>query len=1183
MPDREFVHLHLHTDYSLLDGAIQVKPLAQRLNEFEMPACAITDHGNMFGAMNFYQTMKSQGIKPIIGCEVYFTRGSRHDRAASKIPGEKTNHHLILLVKNLQGYKNLVKLTSKAYTEGFYYKPRIDRELLAKHSEGLIALSACMSGVPAALLAQERFDEAAASVHEFGEIMGRGNYFLEIQDHDLDIQKRIRDSLLKLSKTTQVPLVATNDAHYLDPADARAHDILLCIGSGKTVDDANRLRYGSQNFYVRSAEEMWRLFGADVPDALRRTVEIAERCQIALPEGVNHLPVYPIPDRDKDLSEDEFFEKVVREGYERRRAQIWDELLAKGELKHTLGEYQERVSREISVIKQMGFASYFLIVWDIVRYAKEHNIPVGPGRGSAAGSLIAYCLEITDVDPLQYDLLFERFLNPERVSMPDIDIDFCVRGRDEIIRHVAELYGRESVCQIITFGTMASRAAIKDVGRALNMPYTDVERIAKLIPPPVRGRNVSISQALEQVPELREQFEGNPQVKDLIDLAKRLEGCARHASVHAAGVVISPQPLDDLIPIAVSSRSDEVTTQYAMSDLEKTGVLKMDFLALTALTVISDCLKSIKQHLNAEIDWSRVSFEDRLALQLFAEGHTEAIFQFESTGMQEICRRLKPKCLEDLAALNALYRPGPIDGGMIDDFIERHHGKKTVRYIVPEMKEILNNTYGIIVYQEQIMQLAQRLAGYSLGEADLMRRAMGKKKREEMARHAEKFVKGATERGIKQEKAEQIFNLMAQFADYGFNRSHSVAYAFLAFQTAYLKAHYPEHFYAAVLSHECEDAAKIFKYYSELRQQSIVLLPPDINHSDANFTPGDRSIRYGLAAVKGLGQASVQAILKAREAGKFRSIYDFAERVDQRAASRKVMECLIAAGAFDSLKPSGCETRAWRADLTGAIEIALSHSSRVHRERQSGQNALFGASSDVSEEPSIPAGEPWTHSAMLASEKSVLGFYISGHPLEKFSDVLHELNCCKISSLGELGSCLNALLGGVVTDLQVRLTKKNDQFALMRLEDESGGVKCVVWPDVYKKAHKLLKSDFAVLVTGKIEVTDEGTITLIANEIEPLEEVKQRRAKTMIVRLPSEAQCSVALMEDVFRVLNDHRGNAEVLFDVRLSDGVVVRARLHDNLRVNGNSKMEADLQRVGCDIEWLGLRAIADFKPTVH
>src|SRR5678816_63507 len=680
MPDRQFVHLHLHTDYSLLDGAIQIKPLSSLVAEMGMQACAMTDHGNMYGAISFYNAMKNNGVKPIIGCETYITRGSRKEKAASA-PGEKANFHLILLAQNYEGYQNLVRLTSKAYTEGFYYKPRIDKELLAEHSKGLIALSACMSGVPSAYLAQDKCDEAAKAAIEFEEILGKGNYFLEIQEHGLDAQKRIRKSLVDLSKRTGVPLVATNDAHYLMPDDSRAHDVLLCIGSGKTVNDTNRLRYASPNFYVRSAEEMWRIFGNEIPEVLTRTVEIAERIDLKLPENINHLPQYPIPESDQGLTADQYFEKVVREGFEFRRQKVWEPQLSRGELKQPLSDYQTRLSSEIQMINQMGFAGYFLIVWDFVRYAKQNSIPVGPGRGSAAGSLVAYCLEITDVDPIQYDLIFERFLNPGRVSLPDIDIDFCVRGRGDVINHVADLYGRDSVCQIITFGTLASKAAIKDVGRALEVPYAEVERIAKLIPPPVRGRNVSLDQALEQVPELRREMETNPQVKEILEIARRLEGCARHSSVHAAGVVISPLPLQELIPVAVSGK-EELTTQYVMSDLEKTGMLKMDFLALTALTVINDCLITIKQQLGEEIKWSDLALNDAKALAVFAEGRTEAVFQFESSGMQEICRKLKPKGIEDLAALNALYRPGPLDGGMVDEFIQRHHGKKSVRYPV---------------------------------------------------------------------------------------------------------------------------------------------------------------------------------------------------------------------------------------------------------------------------------------------------------------------------------------------------------------------------------------------------------------------------------------------------------------------------------------------------------------------
>jgi DNA polymerase-3 subunit alpha len=1174
MKEKKFVHLHLHTDYSLLDGAIQIKPLAHRTAELGMSACAMTDHGNMFGAISFYQAMKSQGVKPIIGCEVYIARGSRKDRAGASGAGEKANFHLILLAKNLEGYRNLVRLTSKAYTEGFYYKPRIDRELLAEHSKGLVALSACMSGVPSAMLARDCFEEAASASVEFQEIMGKGNYYLEIQEHGLNAQKRIRKPLVQLAKKTGVPLVATNDAHYLTPDDAVAHDVLLCIGSGKTIKDPNRLRYGSPNFYVRSPEEMWEIFGKEIPETLTRTVEIAEMCDLQLPSGMNYLPNYPIPTSDADLSIDEYFEKVVREGYERRRQQVWERQISRNSLRYPLSDYQERISREITMIKRMGFPGYFLIVWDFIRYAKEHGIPVGPGRGSAAGSLVAYCLNITDVDPLQYDLLFERFLNPERVSMPDIDIDFCVRGRGEVINHVADLYGRDSVCQIITFGTMASKAAIKDVGRVLDIPYAEVERIAKLIPPPVRGRNVSLSQALEQVPELRKAVEDNQQVKILIDLAKRLEGCARHSSVHAAGVVISPTPLLELVPIAVSSK-DELTTQYSMSDLEKTGMLKMDFLALTALTVISDCLLSLKQLLGAEVCWEDVPLDDQKTMGLFAEGRTEAVFQFESSGMQEICRKLKPKGLEDLAALNALYRPGPLDGGMVDDFIERHHGHKAVRYIVPEMKGILSNTYGILVYQEQIMQLAQKLAGYSLGDADLMRRAMGKKKREEMAIHEQKFINGAVQRGIKREKAQQIFSLMAQFADYGFNRSHSVAYAYLAFQTAYLKAHFPEHFYAAVLSNELHDATKVFKYSNELRGQGIQLLSPDVNDSMAGFTPLKGAIRYGLAAIKGIGQSSVNAIIESRANGKFYSFSNFVDCVGQGSLNKRVLESLVCAGAFDSLKTNNQAISQWRACVYGAIDSALARASRAQRNRLRGQHDLFGQSHSTSapELPneSLPNTPVWTNSELLAAEKNAIGFYISGHPLENFLEILAELKSTKISDLSTLLTGTKVFVGGMVTNLQVRTTKTGNRFALMRLEDQTGGVKCVCWPEAFSKCENSLQDNAPVLMIGKVESTDEGTVTIISEEVSRLEDILQRNSKGVIIKVPTN-MTEEGLLETVFGLLDKHRGDCEVMLDMVLKDGVMVRMRPHGALRVRGSLELEGALRSHGCRVEWLNV-----------
>jgi DNA polymerase-3 subunit alpha len=959
--------------------------------------------------------------------------------------------------------------------------------------------------------------------------------------------------------------VATNDAHYLMPDDSRAHDVLLCIGSGKTVNDTNRLRYASPNFYVRSPEEMWRIFGDELPEALTRTVEIASRCDIQLPENMTYLPQYPIPESENGLSADDYFEKVVRQGYERRRQQVWEPQLSRGELKQPLNDYQTRLTTEIQMIKEMGFPGYFLIVWDFVRYARQNSIPVGPGRGSAAGSLVAYCLEITDVDPLQYDLIFERFLNPGRVSLPDIDIDFCVRGRGDVINHVANLYGRDSVCQIITFGTLASRAAIKDVGRALEVPYAEVERIAKFIPPPVRGRNVSIGQALEQVPELKREVEVNPQVREIIEIAQRLEGCARHSSVHAAGVVISPLPLQELIPIAVSGK-EELTTQYVMSDLEKTGMLKMDFLALTALTVINDCLISIKQLLGQAINWPDIALNDPKTMAVFAEGRTEAVFQFESSGMQEICRKLKPKGVEDLAALNALYRPGPLDGGMVDEFIQRHHGKKSVRYIVPEMKDILSNTYGIIVYQEQIMQLAQKLAGYTLSEADLMRRAMGKKKREEMAMHEQKFINGAVERGIKRDKAEKIFSLMAQFSDYGFNRSHSVAYAYLAFQTAYLKAHFPEHFYAAVLSSEAQDAGKVFKYSKELRAQGISLLPPDVNESFSGFTPLSSAIRYGLTAIKGLGQSAVNAITEARLTGPFRSFFDFAERVESATLNKRVFESLVSAGAFDSLKDVRAVSE-WRGGLFNSIDLALSRAQRARRERELGQNGLFGSAPEetsfANELP--PNAKGWTQVELLAAEKAALGFYITGHPLERYLEILEKMNTTKSSELLNLNSGSRVSSAGIVADFQLRTTKKGDKFALLRLEDELGGTKCVLWPEVYRKHGQSLQNETAVIISGRLELSEDSPPTIIVDQVQTMEAVS-RTSEFVVLRAPSQPDYA-ELFDSILNILSAHPGDCDVAIEAIVEDQTLVRIKTNPALRVKRSAELDQALTRLGCQL----------------
>jgi DNA polymerase-3 subunit alpha len=1179
MPNQDFAHLHLHTDYSLLDGAIQIKPLAERVKELGMKACAMTDHGNMYGAVSFYKEMKAHDVKPIIGCEVYLAPGHRSDKTEAR-RGEKPYNHMILLAKDREGYHNLVRLTSKAFREGFYRKPRIDRELLSKFGGGLVGLSACLSGVPQAHLKNGKFDDAEKAANEFQEILGKGNYFLEIQDHQLEDQIRINKDLIELSKKTGIPLVATNDAHYLFREDFEAHDVMLCIGTGKTVGDANRMRFGGPQWYVRSPEEMAQIF-SHIPDAVTRTTEVAEMCNLKLPLGENQLPVFPIPPAEGDITVDEYFEKVVRLGYEKRRETVWDKMLSDGRLKYGLAEYQERVSREIAMIKQMGFPSYFLIVWDFIKFAKDRNIPVGPGRGSAAGSLIAYCLEITDVDPLQYDLLFERFLNPERVSMPDIDIDFCVNGRGEVINHVTQLYGRDSVCQIITFGTMASKAAIKDVGRALDMPYADVEKIAKLIPPPIRGRNVSISQAMEMVPELKQAFDSEPQVRKVIDIAKRLEGCARHSSVHAAGVVISPKPLEELIPVAVNNKQ-EFTTQFEMSDLEKTGMLKMDFLGLTTLTIIDQCRRTIKEMHGRDINWSEIPLDDAKTYALFAEGHTEAIFQFESTGMQEICRKLRPKSIEDLSALNALYRPGPLDGGMVDDFIDRYHGRKPIEYATPEMEEILKNTYGILVYQEQIMQLAQRLGGYSLGEADLMRRAMGKKKREEMAVHEEKFIAGCVRNKIQKKKAREIFRLMAQFADYGFNRSHSVAYAHVAYQTAYLKAHYPEHFYAAVMTNVTDDAGKIFKYASELRSQGIRMLPPDVNQSGPGFTPVERAVRYGLSAIKGIGHTAVAAVIEARASRPFRSIFDFAERVGEKGSGKRVIESLVCAGAFDSLKPEGETLHSWRARLFACVDRALEHGARTRRERDSGQVAMFGfASNDSHEAEEVHvSGElatPWSHKELLAREKAAIGFYVSGHPLEEFADKIERLRCVPVSELSTVEQNARVRVVGVVSDFTVRNTKKGDRYAYFRLEDLSGaGVKCVLWPEAFKTKGADAADDALLVASGRCE--GDGALTIVCDEVTALDKARvpanggawsgyasgRSRAQALVIEFPS-CEDVLRAADEVAQLLIAHSGDCEVFIDLHIAeDNLTVRAKTAQFARVAPTRQLQEALTAAG-------------------
>ena len=1166
---RDFVHLHLHTDYSLLQSTIQLKPLAKKLGELEMKACAITDYGNMYGAVSFYNAMKSADVRPVIGYEAFVAGAGRFDRSSAVQSGEKPYYNLVLLAKNLAGYHNLVHLSSKAFTEGFHHKARIDLDILSDYSEGLIALSAGNDGAVAHYLKNGDSAKALDFAKSMESIFGAGNFFLEIQHHDTEADGPNTRSTVELSKKSGIPLVAANDAHYLSENDSRAHEVMLCIGEGRTLSENGQGTLPTSKYYLRSADEMWHLFGDEMQDSLKNTCLIAEMCEVTLPVGEDNLilPNYPIPVDSKCESLVSYFKEKVAEGFEDRKQAVLLPMQSLTTLKYDLNTYQDRLNREIGIIEKMGYEGYFLIVWDFIKYAVKKNIPVGPGRGSAAGSLVAYCLGITGIDPLQYDLLFERFLNPERVSMPDIDIDFCIRGRAEVIAHVTEVYGRESVCQIITFGTMASRAAIKDVGRALNMPYGDVERIAKLIPPPVRGRNVSISQALETVAELKAATT-DPKIKDLIDLALRLEGCSRHSSVHAAGVVISPKPLHQIVPVAMSSKN-ELTSQYSMNDLEKVGMLKMDFLALTTLTVINDCLISLREKGGVKIDWSQISLNDEKTMELFGDGRTDAIFQFESSGMQEICRRLKPKELEDLSALNALYRPGPIDGGMIEDFIQRHRGEKQVRYLIPEMKDILSNTYGVLVYQEQIMQLAQKLAGYSLGEADMMRRAMGKKKREDMAKEEIKFVDGAIGNGIKKDKAEAIFKLMAQFADYGFNRSHSIAYAYLAFQTGYLKAHYPSYFFASVLSHESDDSAKVYKYSSELRSMGLSLLPPDINESDDSFTPSHDSVRFGLNAIKGIGTATINAIVDARVKGKFASLFDFASRIDQGAIGKRGLESLITAGAFDSLKPADSTSNLWRARLFAGIDEALSYSQKAWNDLSSGQHGLFaGNNSEQSlSDFNLPNVEPWTQSKLSSHEKSAIGFYLSAHPLDEYLTILNGLKILNIGDYEEIKPGDILTLAGIVSGAQIKFSKKGNRFCIFRLEDRSAGVKCLVWAEAFGKFGDSIKNDELLIVQGRVEAADGNEITFIVSEVQSLLDAEARHARSLSVVLPKQDFDDEYLYE-LFSILSRTHGKCEVSIDIPV-DQLDVRFQT-PALRVQGSAALENDLRRKGCSVRWV-------------
>jgi len=1119
MKHANFVHLHLHSQYSLLDGAIRIEPLLERAREYKLPALAVTDHGNMFGAVEFYQKAAAAGIKPIIGCEAYIAPGSRTDRSADRRSGD-TSYHIILLARNSEGYHNLVKLVSAGFLEGFYYKPRIDHELLAQHSEGLIALSSCLKGEVPRKLLQGNTEEAYQVASRYKEIMGPDCFYLELQDHGIPEQKKLNPMLVEMGRKLEIPLVATNDCHYLDRAHSKAHEALLCVQTGTVMNDPNRMRLPTDQFYFKAPEEMELLF-SEIPEAISNTVRIAERCNLELEFGHLNLPDYqPPPGYDLDG----YLRDLAAKGMEERLAEIEDK---SGHEPLHRDEYRKRLQEELDVITRMGFSGYFLIVWDFIDYARRQGIPVGPGRGSAAGSLAAYALRITDLDPLRYDLLFERFLNPERISPPDIDIDFCQERRDEVIEYVNEKYGRENVAQIITFGSMMAKGVIRDVGRALEIPYGEVDRIAKLVP---NRLNITLKDALKDEPRLREMREADEQVRNLLQIAETLEGLTRHASTHAAGVVISPRPLLEMLPL-YKGPNGEILTQYDMNGIEKLGLLKMDFLGLGTLTLIKNTVDIIRQTRGVEINIDSIPLDDQATYKLLSEARTLGVFQLESSGLREILKKLKPENFEDIIALVALYRPGPLGSGMVEDFISRKHGQTKIKYEHPDLEEILKETYGVILYQEQVMQIAGKLAGFSMGSADLLRRAMGKKKPEVMAQQKEKFLEGARAHKISKKVAERIFKLMEHFAGYGFNKSHSAAYAMVAYRTAYLKAKYTVEFMAALLTSVRENTDKVIKYMTECKELDIEVLPPDINLSYSAFTVDTGSIRFGLGGVKNVGENAVQAIITARQEGDpFQSLREFCERVDLRTVNKRVIESLVKAGAFDSLGSS-------RASLFYSLEETMESAQRKQSARAEGQGTLFEAVLFDSADELAPAegsGTPeWDHSQLLAFEKEALGFYITGHPLARYQEQLELRGDCDTQSISDIPDGQKVAIGGVVSKAKLTTTRKGDRMAFVTLEDLHGSLEVIVFPGVLKDVAPYLQGDEPVLVTGRVDSVEEGA-KLIADSIKPLTggNGSSDSMGRVCINLLSAATDS-GQIDEINRVLQKHRGECPVLFHIR--------------------------------------------------
>lgn len=1072
-----FTHLHVHTEYSLLDGASKIKELVARTKELGMDSIAITDHGVMYGVIDFYRAAKEAGIRPIIGCEVYVAPGSRFDRENNQ--GEERYNHLVLLAENDTGYKNLMKIVSKGFTEGFYYKPRVDYEVLRRYHEGIIALSACLAGAVASKLVKGFYEEAKAEALKLQGIFGEENFFLELQDHGLSPQQTVNQGLLRMHEETGIDLVATNDLHYIYETDVEAHDILLCIQTGKKVSDENRMRYDGGQYFLKSPEQMAELFPY-AKEALENTYKIAQRCHVEIEFGNYKLPKFDVPE---GYEAEGYLRKLCAEGLEKRYSSSG----------YNMNDLGARLEYELDTIVNMGFVDYFLIVWDFIKYAKDHGIPVGPGRGSAAGSIVAYCLEITDIiDPIKYNLLFERFLNPERVTMPDIDIDFCVERRQEVIDYVTEKYGEDRVVQIVTFGTMAARMVIRDVGRVLDMPYAFVDSVAKAVPMEL---GITISKALKMNPELKQMYESDEGVKKLIDMSLRLEGLPRHTSIHAAGVVISPNEVDDFVPVSRAA-DGTITTQYTMVTLEELGLLKMDFLGLRNLTVI-------KNAIDGKFSLDDISYDDHNVFEMISAGKTEGVFQLESAGMKSFMKELKPESLEDIIAGISLYRPGPMD--FIPKYVAGKNDKNNIVYDCPELEPILSPTYGCIVYQEQVMQIVRELAGYSYGRSDLVRRAMSKKKASVMEKEKNNFiygneeegVEGCIHRGISEEVARKIYDDMTDFAKYAFNKSHAAAYAVVSYQTAYLKYYYPREFMAALLTSVMDFTGKITEYTLTCRQMGIEILPPDINEGEARFTPSETGIRYGLAAIKSVGKPIIDAIVEERRAGgAFLSLKDFCSRMNGKAVNKRALESFIKAGALDCLEG----TRKQKMCAYAGILDGISQEKKV---TMTGQMSLFDFAGEEEKEEletKLPEVGEYDKEMILGFEKEVLGVYISGHPLEDYIPVM-EKNITRttadfIVAEGETAPKVKdnetVVVGGMIVDKVVKTTRTNSLMAFITLEDLMGTVEIIVFPKDYEKYRSLLETDRKVFVKGRITVEEDKPAKMICQKIVPFDEVPKQ-------------------------------------------------------------------------------------------